>query len=277
MMLPYSASRGRGRADIRRLPTPHSPGASTANTSSREASSADNRITSSALYGHNRPSISSGHGSSHLDTINEAQNSVDRNTLPYMEGPPPIGVARMTPLTEESVSCLDMDQSAGEPRFYGPTSQLYIHSPGHASVPSAKGELDPDISIDIESVQAQKQLFGLFWNMQKLSAAVVDERLFLAGRKLGERAQYHSKFLEYALLACASRSSTSSVIRCLGEKYVERAKAEVVHELECPNIASLQGFLLLSDFEATQGRDRVGWMYCGKSYRACHLCSCLIW
>ena len=78
------------------------------------------------------------------------------------------------------------------------------------------------------------------------------------------RSEYYSSFLENALLSCATRMSTSEGVRALGARYAARAKAEIAQELEYSNIATLQGFLLLSDFEATRGRDRLGYMYCGK-------------
>lgn len=167
------------------------------------------------------------------------------------------------PSTEETVSCLDFDQVAGQPRYYGAASRLYIHECGHTSLPSADPGSDSTLDIDLDSPQIQKQLLFLFWHVQTLPAAVVDENLFRAGRAAGGRSQYYSNFLQNALLACASRASTSSTLRGLGERYIKRAKAEVSGEIERPNLASLQGYLLLSDFEATQGRDRVGWIYCG--------------
>lgn len=38
-----------------------------------------------------------------------------------------------------------------------------------------------------------------------------------------------------------------------------------------PTPAALQGFLLLSEYEVTQGNDRPGWMFCGK-YRVTRSC-----
>lgn len=84
-------------------------------------------------------------------------------------------------------------------------------------------------------------------------------------RKRGKRSRYYSVFLESALLACSARLSTSKAVRALGAEYSRNAKAQLLSpELESPNMATLQGLLLLSDYEMSQGRDRLGWMFCGK-------------
>ncbi|EQB44733.1 hypothetical protein CGLO_16486 [Colletotrichum gloeosporioides Cg-14] len=68
------------------------------------------------------------------------------------------------------------------------------------------------------------------------------------------------------MLACATRIRTSSSVRKLGRAYADLAKKDIVFELERPTIATLQGFLLLSDFEATSARDRIGWTYNDTAY-----------
>lgn len=82
---------------------------------------------------------------------------------------------------------------------------------------------------------------------------------FEMGRNAPARSQYYSEFLENCILACATRMSTSAGIRALGPRYAEQASSLVIQELQRPNVATLQGFLLLSDFEATRGRDRLGY------------------
>ena len=90
---------------------------------------------------------------------------------------------------------------------------------------------------------------------------------FEMGRNSPLRSQYYSEFLENAILACATRMSTSSGIRALGPKYADQASSQITQELQKPNVATLQGFLLLSDFEATRGRDRLGYIYSGIGCR----------
>jgi hypothetical protein len=97
---------------------------------------------------------------------------------------------------------------------------------------------------------------------QTLWATVVDKEVFFDHRTRGTSFWY-SSFLETVLLASAARLSTSDDIRSLSHKYAARARQGIPLALETPSAASLQGFLLLSEFEVTQGRDRIGWMLCG--------------
>lgn len=87
---------------------------------------------------------------------------------------------------------------------------------------------------------------------------------FEAGKLSRIRSEYYSPFLEHSILACATRMSTSSDMRAFGSHYADQASTVIAQELRNPNIATLQAFLLLSDYEATCGRDRLGYMYCGK-------------
>lgn len=119
----------------------------------------------------------------------------------------------------------------------------------------------PQIRVVVYPAFRQRLTFS---DLLLLMQVIVDETSFEAGRALVTRSEYYSTFLENALLSCATRMSTSGGVRALGSQYAARAKSEIAQELEYSNIATLQGFLLLSDFEATRGRDRLGYMYCGK-------------
>lgn len=171
---------------------------------------------------------------------------------------------------EDEAPDLDSSSSPGEVHYYGPTTQLHIKSPAANKVPSQPAsKLDPDFVVDMDSQQLRRLLLQSCWAYYSWSVPVVDEELFTSHRKLGTRSQYYSTFLEHCLLACATRISTSPAVRKLGRAYADRAKQEVVFELEHPTLASLAGFLLLSDFEATDSQDRAGWIYCGKTM--CHM------
>ena len=170
-----------------------------------------------------------------------------------------------TPPSDKDGSRLDIDENLGQPRFYGPTSQLYIQRRSYADVNDVPSGYDePAADLNMDSVPLRGQLFHTFWRIQPNSVVTVDETLLEAGRQANRRSQYYSPFLENSVLACATRMSTSEGVRRLGGQYADRAKSEIAQELENPNIASLQGFLQLSDFEATRGRDRLGYMYCGE-------------
>ncbi|KAK3724824.1 hypothetical protein LTR37_000872 [Vermiconidia calcicola] len=170
---------------------------------------------------------------------------------------------RLTPPSDDGTNRLDIDEADGRPRFYGPTSQLHIQ---RHSVP-IESPSDLPFGIDIDSSPLQIMLLNTYWKIQPHAQIIVDEGLFEHGRDFSVRSEYYSAFLQSAILACATRMSTSEAVRGLGVRYAERAKSYIAQELEDPNTATLQGFLLLSDFEATRGRDRLGYLYCGIGCR----------
>jgi hypothetical protein len=107
-------------------------------------------------------------------------------------------------------------------------------------------------------------LLQAFFKYQTLWVDIVNKESFLTHRAIGNQSRWYSKFLENAMLACGARLSTSKAVRALGAKYCESAKDEVLKAMSEPTPANLQGFLLLSEYEVTQGSDRPGWMFCGK-------------
>ncbi|KAH7141864.1 fungal-specific transcription factor domain-containing protein [Dactylonectria macrodidyma] len=169
---------------------------------------------------------------------------------------------------DDSGPNLDTDSSPGQLRYYGPTTQLHIQA-RHTQDTDMLVNLGSTTSfvVDMDSTRLRETLIESCWGYYSRSVSVVDEQLFKAHRALGKRSQYYSRFLEAAFLACATRVSTSHAVRSLGRAYANQAKEDIVLELEQPTIATLQGFLLLSDFEATSARDRIGWTYSGIACR----------
>lgn len=179
----------------------------------------------------------------------KADHGVLDSQYPDMHGPGP----SLTP-----------DSTPGQLRYYGSTTQLYVQS-HHAQEADMPVNLDSTTGfvVDMQSTQLRRSLIESAWEYFSRCLSIVDEQLFKAHQAVGKRSQYYSRFLEAALLACATRISTSHTIRSLGRAYVDQAKEDIVLELEQPTIATLQGFLLLSEFEATSARDRSGWIYSG--------------
>jgi hypothetical protein len=187
----------------------------------------------------------------------------------------PVCFGNQAELTSQQVITVDHDNIrhrtsvSGDPEndiYFGPTSQLYVSSPSDqvdVAAPSDVSCFEPAVNIDSDPLHAL--LLQSYWKYQTLSVRVIDEELFMDHRRSKVRSQYYSRFLESALLACSTRHSTSEVVRRLGLQYAYRAKAELVSELEQPKISTLQGLLLLSDFEMAGGHDRVGWIYCGMN------------
>ena len=128
----------------------------------------------------------------------------------------------------------------------------------------AEEDIGTEAAVSPDSSQVQKVLLEIAWRYPSLQPWLVNEEHFQSHRRLGVLSQYYSPFLENALLACASRASTSSAIRKLGSRYIDCAMKTIHVELEDPTPATAQGFLLLADFETSRGRDRQAWTYIGR-------------
>ncbi|KAH6871227.1 fungal-specific transcription factor domain-containing protein [Thelonectria olida] len=154
------------------------------------------------------------------------------------------------------------------PSFYGATSHPHVVSPGEESRLTSFDELDAvGIDIDPTSLHLRDHLFQSFFKYQTLWVDIVNKESFFTHQANGNNSRWYSKFLENAMLACATRLSTSKSVRALGPSYCELAKDDVLRAMSEPTPANLQGFLLLSEYEVTQGNDRPGWMFCGVGCR----------
>lgn len=158
------------------------------------------------------------------------------------------------------------ESSRGEsPSFYGPTSHPHVVSPGEDFRLTPADDVDAvGIDLDANSPHMRDHLFRSFFKYQTLWVDIVNKETFLHHQANGTNSRWYSKFLENAMLACSTRLSTSKSVRALGSKYCEWAKDEALRAMSEPTPANLQGFLLLSEYEVTQGNDRSGWMFCGK-------------
>ncbi|KAL4963386.1 Zn(II)2Cys6 transcription factor [Aspergillus stella-maris] len=123
------------------------------------------------------------------------------------------------------------------------------------------------IAVSTNTSQVKCRLLQSFYRYQSLWVNAVDEELFWDYREKPEPSMWYSGFLEAVMLASAARLSNSSAVRSLGEQYAIQAKAEIWQALENPSPASVQGFLMLSEYEISQGRERMGWQLCGMACR----------
>jgi hypothetical protein len=156
------------------------------------------------------------------------------------------------------------NNSASRHGSFGPTSPLHLLSSSDHPPADVQNDLASTlgIAIDVDCPRVRDRMLRSHFKYQTLWASVVDKEVFFDHRTRGTSFWY-SSFLETVLLASAARLSTSDDIRSLSHKYAARARQGIPLALETPSAASLQGFLLLSEFEVTQGRDRIGWMLCG--------------
>ena len=190
-------------------------------------------------------------------------------------------------LTESNLGNIDLNAIAQHPEiiatpsppapsdnaaFFGLTSQPHVWSPVEQLTLTGTNESEhafddpeiPDIGVDMHSTQLKTHLLRAYFKYQPLWLSVVNKGVFMTHRKKGVQSQWYSNFLESVLLACAARLSTSSAVRALRHEYAKEARADMLPALGYPSAASLQGFLMLSEFEVTQGNDRLGWMLCGQ-------------
>ena len=176
-----------------------------------------------------------------------------------------VELAMPTPPADEQQRRQAANSGLNQGQFFRPLVPPQIQSP------CTEEDNENKAAFNLDSSQVRRLLLDIAWRYFSLQISVVDKRRFLSHREIGIRSQYFSGFLENSLLACASRVSTSVAIRNLGKLYVDRATQDIPTELECPTLGTIQGFLLLADFEATRGRDRLGWTYIGQL--SIHFCS----
>lgn len=146
------------------------------------------------------------------------------------------------------------------------TSHPHVGSPvAQVQQPPIDEGVTLGIDPDPDALHLRNHLIQSYFKYQTLWVEIVNKGSFSVGRARGIQSRWYSDFLENSMLACATRLSTSKAVRALGHEYVSRAKNEAFKAMSGPTPANLQAFLLLSEYEVTQGNDRPGWMYCGKS------------
>ncbi|KAF2495764.1 hypothetical protein BU16DRAFT_617309 [Lophium mytilinum] len=149
-----------------------------------------------------------------------------------------------------------------------PNVQQQVSPPGNRWLDSLSDEpAPPSIALDMNSAQLRYHLLQSYFKYQPLWVFLVDKETFMKHRAIGSPSQWYSKFLESVLLACAARHSTSHAVRALRHEYAKQAQADIPLALENPTPASLEGFLLLSEYEVTLGHNGMGWMLCGMACR----------
>lgn len=231
----------------------------------------------------NDPSMASGSGAVTGHQLNRmfgagvSQGAYGLTNAPQeplpLDNPLELPIIRGEDVSFPSVSSVQMrprfhaESDQAQLGFYGPTSQCYLQY--RCSGPDLDDQ-DGDSSlallrIDADAPSARKTILESYWRSNELWSSIVDRGFFTASKTAGHSPQYYSQGLEDAMLACGSRNSTSSAIRRVGREYLRRAKQSLYTEIERPTIASLQGCLLVSNYEAGMGQNRIGWIFMGKA------------
>jgi hypothetical protein len=190
----------------------------------------------------------------------------------------PALISNHTSITPSAEPCASFGDESSEHAsiVVGPSPQYHVPSTGmiqpydqhqhHNHFYTKTNEFSNlEIIVGTNTVHSRRQLLHSFFKYQPLWVTAVDEQLFWEHRESRKSSMWYSNFLEDVMLASAARLSHSSALRSLGEQYSIQAKADIIQALENPSAASMQGFLMLSEYEVSQGRERMGWQLCGKS------------
>lgn len=189
----------------------------------------------------------------------------------------PALISNRTSMPQRAEPCASFgnERSGQYSESVGPTSHCHArssdttqpqHQYKHHSQLGTKtsGLADLGVTVGTNTPQLEYGLLQSFFKYQPLWINAVDEGLFWQHRECRTSSMWYSSFLEAAMLASAARLSDSSAVRSLGEQYSDQTKAGIIQALESPSAASLQGFLVLSEYEVSQGREHMGWQLCGK-------------
>lgn len=196
--------------------------------------------------------------------ISFARTPAQRTPRPELEGN----------LRETNSSSLTVDDR-GQTRYFGHYSYMRMVSIFTQSKSSStKG--DPSSSNNTvtdtvegeamaDSIQIQTHLIDLFFKYQNAAIPILDEEIFRLGYATGQRSDYFSPFLLYAvLLRSLNFDDELRHRKTLATVYIGRAKAALLFELENPNIATIPGLCLFGYYLGGLGSDRACWLYPGR-------------
>lgn len=185
-----------------------------------------------------------------------------------------------SPLSLLARLCSGQDQlnvdSAGQLRFFGPTSSLHVTESVSSSILNWETIRSRPTTHwqSLLSPSLQNELLELYWTFQNPVLQVVHKEAFLEGMLTGS--QYYSDLLLCCILASAARISDSAEVRALalvrdeiGDEdvpyFVKIATTLLEQELRRPSITTVQSLLLLSVADCANGNDTKGWLYAGKA------------
>ena len=127
----------------------------------------------------------------------------------------------------------------------------------------------------------QQHLLSLYWTWQHGFFVLICKNMFVADlekarsqRTMHKRSKFYSPLLMNALLAHAAPLSRRLEVRANrqdsktnGDQFFKRAKLLLESEIESPSITTVQALALMGSREAGCGRNGLGWLYSGMSFR----------
>jgi hypothetical protein len=162
----------------------------------------------------------------------------------------------------------------GQFRYFGYSSSMRVVSilpesisPSTSNSPSA-AEDEVTHTVDSEaladSIEVQTHLIDMFFMYQNAALPILDENVFREAYAEGVRSEYFSKFLLYSLLLQGLKFGNISHIDVLARIYVQRARAELIFEMENPTVSTIPALCLFGYYLASLGSDRACWLYPGN-------------
>jgi hypothetical protein len=163
------------------------------------------------------------------------------------------------------------DMASGRVRFFGPTTNMHILSRSTSDSSKPKENFWPISTLVRDlSPETHDYIIDLFFDCHNSALHIVHKWAFFDDLKTGGT-QWYSTFLHMCMLAEGYRYADKSRpdIRKLSSSiFHTHAKKMAELELVKPGgVPSIQAFFLLGDLEVGIGRDDVGWMFAGMSFR----------
>ncbi|KAK5215853.1 hypothetical protein LTR96_011321 [Exophiala xenobiotica] len=127
----------------------------------------------------------------------------------------------------------------------------------------------------------QDHLLLLYWTWQHGFFVLISKELFVADLErarsqhtMAKRSKFYSPLLLCAILAHAAPLSRRVELRSnpdepgtSGDQFFKRARRLLEYEMENPGITTVQALALMGSREAGCGRNGLGWLYSGMSFR----------
>lgn len=127
------------------------------------------------------------------------------------------------------------------------------------------------------SAELQDHLLELYWRWQNPWNYIVHKGAFLASLRGENDGRYCSPLLLSSIFAIAARysdrpelCSVPGDLRTAGNAFCEQAKILLLYESEAPSVATVQAACLLALRIMSDGKEALGWLYCGNATRMAH-------
>lgn len=164
--------------------------------------------------------------------------------------------------------------SNGQLRYFGYTSNMQVISllppVSPTSSPSASSPGSDAIEELADAPDFQLHLVNLYFDYQNIALPIVQKEAFLQDWAQGQRTPYYSKFLLFSILARSARLSDQSIATQAALLYQRRIRAELLDELDDPNIATIQALCIYGHFLGSMANDRGCWLYPGETCTSRH-------